>query len=91
MNWADVLEEMEKRVADAKQVIMAGGAPPSEFSLPDDIGPLPPELRARATAVYVATVALQRKITKAQAGILEALRRGSRRPPATASFVDQRA
>lgn len=89
-SWAEVLDDMELRVADAERLLAAGGPPPPTFALPGGLGPLPPELRRRAEAVLEATVDAQRRVEQRFWVMAEALRRDPRDASPAAAYIDRR-
>lgn len=90
--WDAVLDEMERRLAEAEAEVEAGasalgsgaGAGGGALSgyvrfdpvaIPSSLGPLPPECRERAEAVYIATVEMEGRVSAAMATIASQIRR----------------
>ena len=57
--WAEILDEMERRVATADRVRAGEDVRARNFALPAGLGPLPPEYRERAEAVLAATLSAE--------------------------------
>ena len=88
MGWPELLDDIERRLADVDRELSAGGPPVSAFELPDDLGPLPADLRPRATKALRHTLAKQAEAEKARDGIAEALRQGRMSPRGPAAYLD---
>ncbi len=88
MGWPEVLDDMERRLAEVDRELGTGGPAVSPFALPADLGPLPADLRVRATRALRQTRAKQAEVEAARNRIADALRQGrvvSREP---AAFLD---
>ena len=73
MTWAELLDEMEARLHASRGALAGNAAPPAPLSPPDDLGPLPDELRPRAVLVLSATRALEAEVTAHQYLVAEHL------------------
>jgi hypothetical protein len=85
VGWRELLDDVERRLADVDRELSTGGPPVSAFVLPDDLGPLPADLRQRAKKALRDTQIKQAQAEEARNGIAEALRQGridSREPAA---------
>ena len=85
MGWRELLDDIERRLADVDRELRTGGPPVPPFELPPDLGPLPADLRQRAKNALRDTVAKQAQVEEARDGIAQALRQGridSREPAA---------
>jgi hypothetical protein len=88
VEWPEVLDDMESRLVDVDRVLATGGAAVSPFVLPDDLGPLPDELRQRATHVLHETRAQQAAAEDARERLAEALRQSRTAARQPASYLD---
>lgn len=88
MGWPEVLDEMERRLADVDRELRSGGPAVAPWALPDDLGPLPAELRPRARQTLALTRAKQAEAEEARARIGEALRQGRTVAREPAAYVD---
>jgi len=88
VGWAEVLTEMESRLADVGRQLSGAGSPPTAFALPADLGPLPPALAERARHVLADTRAAQVAVEAARDRLGAVLRQPApvRREPA--AYVD---
>ncbi len=91
--WTSVLDEMERRLDAAEAAMAAGEYSFEPLQIPESLGPLPPSCRARAEAVYIATVELEDRLSVAMAEIAGYL---GRRPSTeelrpVPAYVDRRA
>jgi hypothetical protein len=85
VGWRELLEDIERRLADVDRELSTGGPAVSRFEMPDDLGPLPADLRQRAKNALRDTQAKQAQAEAARDGVAEALRKGridSREPAA---------
>ena len=90
MAWPELLDEMERRLADVERGLTTGAVTVSPFVLPEDLGPLPPDLRERAARALRATVAMEAEVESSRERVADALRRSrvpTRRP---AAYLDTR-
>lgn len=67
--WPSILDEMERRLDAAEQAMAAGDFSFEPVPIPASLGPLPPSCRARAEALFVATVELEGRLSVAMAEI----------------------
>jgi hypothetical protein len=91
VRWADVLGDMERRVADARRALGHGGAPPAPFCLPVDLGPLPAELADRARRIQYDTALVAAQVSAARDLIAAALCRPQERVLTAPTYIDARA
>lgn len=91
--WPSVLDEMERRLADAEAAIAAGDYSFEPVAIPASLGPLPPTCRERAEAIYVATVEMEGRLSLAMAEIAGHLGRRPSGPELrpVPAYVDQMA
>jgi hypothetical protein len=85
VGWRELLDDIERRLADVDRELTRGGPSVTAFVLPDDLGPLPADLRQRAKNALRDTQAKQAQVEEARNGIAQALRQGridSREPAA---------
>jgi hypothetical protein len=85
VGWPEFLDDIESRLADVERELNSGGPAVSPFALPDDLGPLPEQLRERAAAALHRTEMMQAEVERARDRLGDALRRGravSREPAA---------
>lgn len=68
-SWPSVLDEMERRLADAEAAVAAGNYSFDPVIIPASLGPLPATCRARAEAIYVATAEMEGRLSLAMAEI----------------------
>jgi hypothetical protein len=83
-----VLDDIEGRLVDVDHQLSTGGPAVSPFVLPDDLGPLPVELRHRAERALSRTQAKQTEVEGARQRIAEALRQGRTTVREPASYID---
>ena len=95
-SWAEVLDLYGRALLDFEQGMAAGGAagPAFDFTLPADLGPLPPELAGVASAVAELAARVEAGVRDAmaetareQAAVSRARARMSKERP-RAKFVD---
>lgn len=67
--WPSVLDEMERRLADAEAAMAVGDYSFEPVAIPASLGALPATCWARAEAVYVATVEMEGRLSVAMAQI----------------------
>lgn len=67
--WASLLDEMERRLADAETAMAVGEYSFEPVAIPPSLGPMPESCRARAEAIYVATVEMEGRLSVAVADI----------------------
>ncbi|MCU4185024.1 hypothetical protein K6U06_11685 [Acidiferrimicrobium sp. IK] len=89
MGWADALDDMEARLAQA-ELVLRGGAPPSGLQLPPGLGPIPAELVERARRVHADTDRVAAELLEARARLASALRRRPA-PEQHPAYIDTRA
>ncbi len=91
--WTSVLDEMERRLDAAEEAMAAGQLAFEPVPIPPELGPLPDSCRARAEAVYVATVELEGRLSVAMAVIAGYLGRrpSTEDPRPVPAYVDRRA
>jgi hypothetical protein len=85
VGWPEVLDDMERRLADVDRELETGGPAVPPLALPADLGPLPADLRPRATRALQQTRAKQGQVEQARNRIADALRQArvvSREPAA---------
>lgn len=88
MGWPEVLDDMEGRLADVDGQLRTGGAAVSPFTLPADLGPLPPALHERARRALRQTEAAQARAEAARDGIADALRQSRTSGREPAAYLD---
>lgn len=92
MQWDELLDVMEDRVAAHDRSLRLGTPAPGPLEVPSDIGPLPFELKDRAECVLAATRLMAQRVMEARDQVAQALREGSaanHREPA--AYVDRMA
>lgn len=82
--WAEVLDEMERRVAVAERALAGEAVQPRHFALPAGLGPLPPEYQQRAEALLAATRAAETRFEAEMAEVAAQLAAVSSAGPAAA-------
>ena len=60
--WVAVLDAMERRLMVAERYLAGEAVHVEHFVLPDDLGPLPVELRPRARALLAATADAEERL-----------------------------
>ncbi|HUY22926.1 MAG TPA: hypothetical protein VMV22_11390 [Acidimicrobiales bacterium] len=90
MGWSEVLDDIERRLTDVKRGLRTGEPATTPFTLPEDLGPLPVQLRLRAQRALRATEAMQADVEEARDRIADALRRGRATTREPAAYVDTR-
>ncbi len=88
MGWPEVLDDMERRLADVDTELGTGGPAVPPFVLPADLGPLPADLRQRATRALRQTQAKQAEVEAARDRIADALRQGRVVTREPAAYLD---
>ena len=88
MGWRELLDDIERRLADADRVLSTGGPAVSAFEMPPDLGPLPVDLRQRAKKALRETEAKQARAEAARDGVAEALRQGRINSREPAAYLD---
>jgi hypothetical protein len=88
VGWHEVLDDMEGRLDDVDRELKTGGPAVSPFELPEGLGPLPPELRHRATLALHRTHSKQLEAEQARDRIAEALRQGRTAARQPAAYLD---
>ncbi len=68
MGWRELLEDIERRLADVDRELSTGGPAVSRFDMPDNLGPLPADLRQRAKNALRDTQAKQAQAEAAATG-----------------------
>ncbi|MDA8186360.1 MAG: hypothetical protein ACYCUF_13125 [Acidimicrobiales bacterium] len=97
MDWPEVLEALDARIAAHEEALASGTEAPEPYVFPSDLGPLPDAHRQRAEALLERYMTLQAQVSEARAKIGSALARGggsamSSSPSAPApAFVDGQA
>jgi hypothetical protein len=89
-SWAELLDEMERRLWAAQAVIGGSGPAPAPVAIPEGIGPLPPEFRYRAERIRDATVSVEGQLMAAM-GQLANQMRAPRDPRPAPAYFDGRA
>ncbi len=89
MGWPEVLADMGNRVTDTRRFLQQGGQPPQAFVLPDDLGPLPDELRLAAAALLADTHRAEAEVEMARDRLGSPARIPV--PAAPPAYVDTRA
>jgi hypothetical protein len=85
VGWHEVLDDIETRLTDVDRQLTTAGPAVPPFELPDDLGPLPADLRHRAERALRETRRKQLDAEAARDKIADALHRGrttTREPPA---------
>jgi len=88
MGWHEVLDDIESRLADVDRELKTGGPAVPAFVLPDDLGPLPEELRERVTHALRDTLAKQDLVEAARERVADALRQGRASTREPAAYLD---
>jgi hypothetical protein len=90
VGWSEVLDDMERRVAEVRRGLRTGDVSATPFTLPADLGPLPVELQWRAACALRETESVQADVEIARDRIVDALRLGRLTPREPAAYVDTR-
>jgi hypothetical protein len=90
VGWPELLDDIERRLAQVDRELATGGPAVAPFEMPDDLGPLPPELRQRAERMLRETLTKQAAVEQARDRIVDALRQGRVAPPQPAAYFDTR-
>jgi len=90
VGWPEFLDEVEHRLVDTDRMLITGGPGVSPFVMPDDLGPLPPELQERATRALRTTIAKQVEVETARDLMAGALRQGRVETREPAAYFDRR-
>lgn len=88
MEWHELLDDIESRLADVERELRTGGPAVSPFVLPAGLGPLPAELRPRARRALRDTLAKLAEVEAARDLIADALRQGRIPSKASAAYID---
>jgi hypothetical protein len=88
MGWPEVLDDMERRLDDVDRELSSGGPAVAPFALPDDLGPLPVDLRERARRALTETRARQTEVEAARDRVAAALRQSRTVPREPAAYLD---
>ncbi len=91
MTWVELLDDIERRLANVEQGLGTGAFGVDPFTMPDDLGPLPGRLRDRAVQALRRTAEMEAEVAAVRDRTADALRRGRTAPRATAAYVDTRA
>ena len=91
MKWADVLADMELRIAEAEKALALGGSPPAPFWLPEDLGPLPADLVERAHRIQDDTARLADRVCAGRDLVAAALCRTEIPATPDPAYIDARA
>ena len=88
MQWAELLDDIERRLSAVEQGLATGTLAVSPFVMPPGLGPLPAHLEERARRALERTRAMEGDLEVASRRTAEALRlsRAPRRSPA--AYVD---
>jgi hypothetical protein len=79
---------MENRLIEVDNELHSGGPAVSAFVLPENLGPLPDELRTRAERALSATRTKQAEVEMARDRIADALRQGRTVSREPATYLD---
>lgn len=63
MGWPDLLATLEADLAAYEQAFRGEGEPPPAFEVPENLGPLPEDLRERAAEVLRRTLAVEAEVS----------------------------
>ena len=88
MGWPEVLDDVERRLAEVDRQLRTGGPAVSAFDLPGDLGPLPPDLAPRAERALRLTRIKQAQVEAARDRVGDALRPGREPGREPAAYVD---
>ncbi|MGH9108135.1 MAG: hypothetical protein ACRDY3_01495 [Acidimicrobiales bacterium] len=91
--WEEILDRLERRLADWRAALRGEGEFPSAFEWPAGLGDCPARLRARARLVLATQRDIEDEMTARRAALgalLHGIGTSERRPPVPL-FVDQRA
>lgn len=90
MDWPELLDEMEQRLVASRRTLFEGAEPPPSFASPAGMGPLPDELRERATRVLIETSRLASSVRAARDQLASARRRSCASRRVFSAYVDTR-
>jgi hypothetical protein len=90
VGWPEFLDDVEERLVDADRMLLTGGPAVSAFVMPDDLGPMPPDLEDRAAKALRSTIARQVAVEAARDRVADALRQGRVETREPASYLDTR-
>lgn len=88
MRWHDLLDELERRNEACERFLQHAGPWPAEVIAPDDIGPLPRELKSRAVSLLADTERLQAAARTNRSAALQLLSRKQDNLQGPACYVD---
>jgi hypothetical protein len=88
VGWREVLDDMEDRLADVDRHLSTGGPAVAPLALPEDLGPLPDDLRARAGRTLSETRAKLALAEAARDGLADGLRQGRASTRGSAAYLD---
>lgn len=90
MDWPELLEEMEARLAATERTLLEGASPPSRIVIHPGMPPLPEELRERAMKVLDETQRLASRVRAARDRLSSARLHSLTRARVPSAFVDTR-
>lgn len=90
MPWPELLDDIERRLADVKRGLTTGDVTVSPFVLPDDLGPVPPGLRAQVAQALRETLALEAEVESSRERVADALRQSRVPTRGPAAYIDTR-
>jgi hypothetical protein len=90
VEWAELLDEMEGRLAATRATLHEGSPAPARFLELQDMSRLPEELRERAARILVETRRLEVGVRAARDRLSSARLRSVARPRTPSTYVDTR-
>ena len=88
MGWAEVLDDMERRLAQASAVLSGGPPPPAMAPLPPHLGPLPAALVGRARQLKADTDRLAGEVGDARLRVAAGIRGRTDTSAPAPAYVD---
>jgi hypothetical protein len=90
VRWPELLDDIERRLADVERGLTTGALAVSPFALPQDLGPVPEHLRARAAEALRQTLALETEVESTRERVADSLRRARVVTRMPAAYLDTR-